>query len=56
MGSGSVAPWSRSSNGTFLNSKEKLNPGEQRWVPDGTRFYLANPAFQFELKRTGKGD
>jgi hypothetical protein len=26
------------------------------WVPDGTRFYLANPAFQFELKRTGKGD
>ncbi|MEI6262301.1 MAG: trypsin-like peptidase domain-containing protein [Deltaproteobacteria bacterium] len=45
-----------SSNGTFLNSKEKLNPGEQRWVPDGTRFYLANPAYQFELKRTGKGD
>ena len=56
MGSVSVAPWSRSSNGTFLNSKEKLNPGEQRWVLDGTRFYLANPAYQFELKRTGKGD
>jgi hypothetical protein len=45
-----------SSNGTFLNSKEKLNPGEQRWMPDGTRFYLANPAYQFELKRTVKGD
>jgi Trypsin-like peptidase domain/FHA domain len=45
-----------SSNGTFLNSHERLTPGEQRWVPDGTRFYLANPAYQFELKQTSKGD
>lgn len=30
-----------SSNGTFVNSNEKLRPGEQRWVTDGTRFYLA---------------
>ncbi len=39
-----------SSNGTFLSSKERLEPGKPYYLTSGERFYIADPKEVFELK------
>ncbi len=39
-----------SSNGTFLSSNQKLEPGEAYYLNSGDRFYLAEPNEVFEVK------
>ncbi len=39
-----------SSNGTFLSSNEKLEPGKTYFLNSGERFYLADPKEVFEVK------
>ena len=39
-----------SSNGTFLSSNQKLEPGETYYLNSGDRFYLADPNEAFEVK------
>jgi hypothetical protein len=39
-----------SSNGTFLSSKQKLEPGEPYYLNAGDRFYLADPNEVFEVR------
>lgn len=39
-----------SSNGTFLSSNEKLEPGKSYFLNPGERFYLAEPKEVFEVK------
>ncbi len=39
-----------SSNGTFLSSNQKLEPGKQYYLNSGDRFYIADPKEVFELK------
>ncbi len=39
-----------SSNGTYLSSNQKLNPGETYYLNSGERFYLADPNEVFEVK------
>ena len=38
-----------SPNGTFLDSGERLAPNQPHRLPSGARFYLGEPAFQFEV-------
>lgn len=40
----------RSTNGTFLQSGERLTPGLPRRLDHNDRFYLADPLFMFEIK------
>jgi len=42
-----------SSNGTFLSSNQKLEPGQAYYLNSGDRFYLADPSEVFELKIEG---
>jgi len=39
-----------SSNGTYLSSNQKLDPGQTYYLNSGDRFYLAEPSEVFELK------
>lgn len=39
-----------SSNGTFLSSNQKLEPGQSYYLNPGDRFYLADPNEVFEVK------
>jgi len=39
-----------SSNGTYLSSKQKLEPGEAYYLNTGDRFYLAEPNEVFEVR------
>ncbi len=39
-----------SSNGTYLSSNQKLEPGETYYLNSGERFYLADPNEVFEVK------
>ncbi len=39
-----------SSNGTYLSSNEKLEPGKPYYLNSGDRFYLAKPSEVFEVK------
>ncbi len=39
-----------SSNGTFLSSNQKLDPGKPYYLSPGERFYLADPKEVFEVK------
>lgn len=39
-----------STNGTFLSSKQKLQPGDQHYLNSGDRFYLAEPSEVFEVR------
>lgn len=39
-----------SSNGTYLSSNQKLEPGQTYYLNSGDRFYLADPKEVFELK------
>jgi hypothetical protein len=39
-----------SSNGTFLSSNQKLEPGKPYYLSSGDRFYLAKPSEVFEVK------
>lgn len=39
-----------SSNGTFLSSNQKLDPGKPYYLNPGERFYLADPKEVFEVK------
>jgi len=39
-----------STNGTFLSSKQKLQPGDQCYLNSGDRFYLAEPSEVFEVR------
>lgn len=40
-----------SSNGTFLSSNEKLEPGKPYYLNPGDRFYIADPKEVFELTK-----
>lgn len=42
-----------SSNGTYLSSNQKLEPGETYYLNPGERFYLADPNEVFEVKVEG---
>jgi hypothetical protein len=39
-----------SSNGTYLSSNQKLEPGQTYYLNSGDRFYLADPGEVFEVK------
>jgi len=39
-----------SSNGTYLSSNQKLEPGEKYYLNSGERFYLADPNEVFEVR------
>jgi pSer/pThr/pTyr-binding forkhead associated (FHA) protein len=43
-----------STNGTFLQSGERLKPGSPRRLDHNERFYLADPRFMFEVKEGGR--
>ncbi len=43
-----------STNGTFLQSGERLKPGSRRRLDPNDRFYLADPRFTFEVKEGGR--
>lgn len=40
----------RSSYGTFLNAGERLLPGQPRPILPGSRFYLGEPQYQFQVE------